>query len=164
MCVCCAPASYCCGVPSSTETIKQKTDILPGSRAGTPVCQRANPAVAVVRHSRCRAVGFIPAAVGCVYAVGLSCAVCVLAMWLQMWLQDDHDTPRRTRVIQGSRSLQFAFSYYCVWCCRSVHHFERAWFTRQPDTDRLKTVILRAPITQITSAGGVMKNMYNFVG
>ena len=32
-------------------------------------------------------------------AVGLSCAVCVLAMWLQVWLQDDHDTSRRTRVI-----------------------------------------------------------------
>ena len=32
-------------------------------------------------------------------AVGLSCAVCVLAMWLQVWLQDGHDTSRRTRVI-----------------------------------------------------------------
>ena len=32
-------------------------------------------------------------------AVGLSYAVCVLAMWLQVWLQDDHDTSRRTRVI-----------------------------------------------------------------
>ena len=71
----------------------------PGSRAGAPVCQRANPAVAVVRYSWCRALGFIRAAVGCVCAVGLTCAVCVLAMWLQVWLQDDHDTSRRTRVI-----------------------------------------------------------------
>ena len=62
-------------------------------------CQRANPAVAVVRYSWCRAVGFIRAAVGYVCAVGLSCAVCVLAKWLQVWLQDDHDTSRRTRVI-----------------------------------------------------------------
>ena len=46
-----------------------------------------------------RDVGFIRAAVGCVCAVGLSCAVCVLAMWLQVWLQDDHDTSRRTLVI-----------------------------------------------------------------
>ena len=61
----------------------------PGSRAGAPVCQRANPAVAVVRYSWCRAVCFIRAAVGCVCAVGLSCAVCVLAMWLEVWLQDD---------------------------------------------------------------------------
>ena len=61
----------------------------PGSRAGAPVCQRANPAVAVVRYSWCRAVGFLRAAVGCVCAVGLACAVCVLAMWLQVWLQDD---------------------------------------------------------------------------
>ena len=38
----------------------------PGSRAGAPVCQRANPAVAVIRYSWCRAVGFIRAAVGCV--------------------------------------------------------------------------------------------------
>ena len=36
-------------------------------------------------------------------AVGLSCTVCVLAMWLKVWLQDDtymcHDTSRRTRAI-----------------------------------------------------------------
>ena len=61
----------------------------PGSRAGAPVCQRANPAVAVVRYSWCCAVGFTRAAFGCVCAVGLSCAVRVLAMWLQVWLQDD---------------------------------------------------------------------------
>ena len=71
----------------------------PSSRTGAPVCQRANPAVVVVRYPWCRAVGFIHAAVGCVCAVGLSCTVCVLAMWLQVWLQDDHDTSRRTRVI-----------------------------------------------------------------
>ena len=61
----------------------------PGSRAGAPVCQRANPAVAVICYSWCRAVGFIRAAVGCVCAAGLSCAAYVLAMWLKMWLQDD---------------------------------------------------------------------------
>ena len=60
-----------------------------GSRAGAPVCQRANPTVAVVRYWWCRAVGFICAAVGCVCAVGLSCAVCVLAIRLKVWLQDD---------------------------------------------------------------------------
>ena len=47
----------------------------PGSRAGAPVCQRVNPAVAVIRYSWCRAVGFIRAAVGCVCATELSCAV-----------------------------------------------------------------------------------------
>ena len=49
----------------------------------------ANQAVAVIRYSWCRAVGFIRAAVGCVCAVEMSCAVCVLAMWLLVWLQDD---------------------------------------------------------------------------
>ena len=54
------------------------------------------------------------AAVGCVCAVGLRgwlrvccwavIAVCVLAMWLKVWLQDDtyfevHDTSRITRAI-----------------------------------------------------------------
>ena len=71
----------------------------PGSRAGAPVCQRANPAVAIIRCSWCRAVGFIRAPVGYVCTVGLSCAVCVLAMWLQVWLQDTDDASRRTRVI-----------------------------------------------------------------
>ena len=56
----------------------------PGSRAGAPVCPRAHPAVAVVRYSWCCAWGFIRAAVGCVCAVGQSCAVCVLAMGLQV--------------------------------------------------------------------------------
>ena len=51
-----------------------------GSRAGAPVCQRANPVVAVIRYSWCRAVGFIRAAVGCVCAVGRSCTVFVLAV------------------------------------------------------------------------------------
>ena len=58
----------------------------PGSRAGAPVCPRANPAVAVVRYLWCRAVCFIRASVGWVCAVGLSCAVCVLTMWLQVSL------------------------------------------------------------------------------
>ena len=61
------------------------------SRAGTPVCQRANPAVAVVRYSWCRAGGFIRAAVGYVCAVGQSCAVCVLTMWLQVGLSHRHE-------------------------------------------------------------------------
>ena len=61
-------------------------------------------AVAVICFSWCRAVGFfLRAAVGCMCAVGLSCAVCVLAMWLKSWLQDDtymwHDTSRRTCAI-----------------------------------------------------------------
>ena len=46
-------SSYCCGVPSSTETNRHTS--CPGSRAGAPVCQRANPTVAVVRYSWCRA-------------------------------------------------------------------------------------------------------------
>ena len=75
----------------------------PGSRAGAPVCQRADPAVAVICYSICGAVGFIRAPVGCVCAVGLSCVACMLAMWLKVWLQDDtymcHDTSRRTRAI-----------------------------------------------------------------
>ena len=48
----------------------------PGSRAGTPVCQRANPAVAVVRYSWCRAGGFIRAAIGCVCCWAVMCCVC----------------------------------------------------------------------------------------
>ena len=84
---CCAPASYyCCGVPSSAETTQQTHIFLPGLESRTPVCRRANPAVAVVRYSRCRAGGFRRAAVGCVCAVGQSCAVCVLAMWLEVGL------------------------------------------------------------------------------
>ena len=77
----------------------------PGSRAGTPVCQRANPAVAVVRYSWCRAGGFIRAAVGCVCAVGQSCAVCVLAIWLQVGLSqaratsNPHLSSKKTRKI-----------------------------------------------------------------
>ena len=51
----------------------------PGSRAGAPVCQRANPAVAVICYPWCRAVGFNRAAVGCVCAVGLLCMCCVRA-------------------------------------------------------------------------------------
>ena len=47
----------------------------PGSRAGTPVCQRAKPAVAVVRYSWCRAGGFIRAAVGCVCCWAVVCCV-----------------------------------------------------------------------------------------
>ena len=66
----------------------------PGSRAGAPVCQRANPAVAVVRYSWCRAGGFIRAAVGCVCAVGQSCAVCVLAMRLQVGLSQARTTSK----------------------------------------------------------------------
>ena len=71
--------------------------------ANTTLQEGANQAVAVIRYSWCRAVGFIRAADGCLCAVGLSCAVCVLAMWLNVWLQDDtymcHDTSRRTRAI-----------------------------------------------------------------
>ena len=37
--------------------------------------------------------------VACVLLGCHVCAVCVLVMWLQVWLQDDHDTLRRTRVI-----------------------------------------------------------------
>ena len=66
----------------------------PGSRAGAPVCQRTNPAVAVVRYLWCRAVGFIRAAVGSVCAVRLSCAVCVLAMWLQVGLSQARTTSK----------------------------------------------------------------------
>ena len=80
----------------------------PGSRAGAPVCQRANPAAAVICYLWCRAVGFIRAAVGCVCAVGLSCAVCLLAMWLKVWLQDDiymcHDTSTLLPVTRDSAS------------------------------------------------------------
>ena len=47
-----------------------------------PAFQRTNPAVAVNRYSRCHAVGFMREKVGCVRAVGLSCALCVLAMQL----------------------------------------------------------------------------------
>ena len=51
--------------------------------ANTTLQEGANQAVAVIRYSWCRAVGFIRAAVECVCAVGLSCtAVCVQAMWL----------------------------------------------------------------------------------
>ena len=42
------------------------------------------------------------------------------------------------------------------WCWWNVLYFERAWFARQSDVDRLITVFLRAFITQKkTSAGGV---------
>ena len=54
-----------------------------------PVCQRANLAVPVIRYSWCHAFGFIRAKVDCVCAVGLSCALCVLVMQLQVCLQDD---------------------------------------------------------------------------
>ena len=67
----------------------KQTHPCPRSRAGAPVCQRANPDVVVICYSWCRAVGFIRAAVGCACAVGLSCAVCLLATWLQVCLQDD---------------------------------------------------------------------------
>ena len=71
--------------PSNTQTHTYR----PGSRAGAPVCQRDILAVAVFRYSWCRAVGFIRAAVSCGCAVGLSCAVCVLAMYPPVWLQND---------------------------------------------------------------------------
>ena len=46
-----------------------------------------------------------------------------------------HATSRQTRVppvVDGSNISSF---YYRVWCCWSVHHFERAW---SADTGRLK--------------------------
>ena len=77
--------------------------VLDNVSANTTLQEGANSAVAVICYLWCRAVGFIRAAVGCVCAVGLSCAVCVLAMWLKVWLQDDtymgHNTSRRTRAI-----------------------------------------------------------------
>ena len=63
--------------------------VLDNVSENTTLQEGANRAVAVIRYSWCRAVGFIRAAVGCVCAVGLSCAVCVQAMWLKMWLQDE---------------------------------------------------------------------------
>ena len=56
--------------------------VLDNVSANTALQGGANQAVAVIRYSWCRAVGFIRAAVGCVCAVGLSCSVCVLAMLL----------------------------------------------------------------------------------
>ena len=75
--------------PHQLKPSNRQTHILPGLESRGAGRQRANPAVAVICYSWCRAVGFIRAAVGCVCAVGLPCAVCVLAMWLKMWLQDD---------------------------------------------------------------------------
>ena len=75
------------------------------------------------------------AAVGCVCAVGLSCAVCVLAMWLKVWLQDDaymcHDTSGRTRAIpvvvdrsNNSAFYIFAFGAVGVFIFSSVIGFQ----------------------------------------
>ena len=81
----------------------------PGSRAGTPVCQRANPAVTVVRYSWCRAGGFIRAAVG---------GVCVLAMWLQVGLSQAQTTsiprlpPKKTQNIAKVRIPTYAIFWY----------------------------------------------------
>ena len=92
----------------------------PDSRAGAPVRQRANPAVAVVRYSWCRAGGFIRAAVGCVCAVGQSCAVCVLAMWLQVGLSHarttstPHLSSKKTHKI--SRRWEFPPTRYFGMC------------------------------------------------
>ena len=72
---CCAPASYYCGVPSSTETKQTDTHLARAREKGRRVCQRANPAVAVVRYSWCRAGGFIRAAVGCVCCWAVMCCV-----------------------------------------------------------------------------------------
>ena len=63
--------------------------VLDNVSASTTLQGGANQAVAVIRYSWCRTVGFIRPAVGCVCAVGLSCTVCVQAMWLKVWLQDD---------------------------------------------------------------------------
>ena len=87
--------NFTCHSLSDLINWNQATDrhtSFPGSRAGAPVCQRVNPAIAVVRYWWCRAVGFIRAAVGCVCAVRLSRAVCALAIWhvaACVWLQDD---------------------------------------------------------------------------
>ena len=48
----------------------------------------------------------------------------------------------------------------CVLCCWNVLHFERAWSARHLDTDRHKTVCLHDLMTQNTSAGIVVKNVY----
>ena len=77
-------------------------------------------------------------------------------------LQDELDTSRRTRVIPVVD--RFNSPFYIIAFGAVVHHFERAWSARQSHTDRLKTVLLRDLITQITCARGVMKNMYNFDG
>ena len=63
--------------------------VLDNVSANTTLQEGANQAVVVIRYSWRRAVGFIRAAVGCVRAVGLSCTVCVQAVWLKVWLQDD---------------------------------------------------------------------------
>ena len=63
------------------------------SRAGTPVCQRANPAVAVVRfHGGALEASYLQRLVVC--AVGQSCAVCVLAMWPQVGFSQARTTSK----------------------------------------------------------------------
>ena len=51
---------------------------------------------------------------------------------------------------------------YCVWCCRSVSHFERAWSARQPDIG-LKSIFCATLLRKYRlHPGGVVKTVYNF--
>ena len=96
--------------PHQLKTSNRHTSC-PGSRAGTPVCQRENPAVVVVRSSWCRAGGFIRKAVGGVCAVGQSCAVCVLVLWLQVGLSQARTTskPHLSSEINNKVSRKWEF-------------------------------------------------------
>ena len=100
-----------------------------GSRgAGLSKKGLIQPSRSFVVHGAALQASYVQRFVACAL---LGCHV-LCACWPCGWrcgCKTTHDTSRITRaipVVDRSNSSPF-FYYYCVWCCWSVHHFERAW-------------------------------------
>ena len=86
----------------------------PGSRAGAPVCQGANSAVAVIRYSWCLAVDFMHACRGWLRVCCWALMCCVRAghvAAVSCGRKTTHDTSRRTRDILVDRSNNSPFCF-----------------------------------------------------